>query len=119
MKGHFFIERLCTIAGEESLSEALLNRAESFALKLPLLVKDSSWLINHVARLEGEEIWFEFWGEDPRKLSIQVDQAKITYIKVWGINMETEMEDGVLKWDSMLDDLFNWLYAAESNGAKS
>jgi hypothetical protein len=55
-----------------------------------------------------EEIVFEWWS-GARKLSVYVSEKEIQYIKVWGIDINQEMEDGELSTDSKFSDLWAWL----------
>ena len=55
------------------------------------------------------EAVFEFW-QDSKKLTIYVDPlGGIHYVKVWGPDMDEEMEDGYCTDNSELLNLWTWL----------
>jgi hypothetical protein len=56
-----------------------------------------------------EEVVFEWWS-GKRKLSVYIGEKAIRYIKVWGIDINQEMEDGELSTGSKFSDLWAWLY---------
>lgn len=57
----------------------------------------------------------EWWGEAPRKLTLYFDSPAPPYfLKVWGPNLHSEMEDGDLQDNAQLQELFCWLGVAMS-----
>ena len=55
------------------------------------------------------EIVLEWWN-GKKKLTIYISQGGyLEFIKIWGANMESEMEDGLIRSESDHKDLFSWL----------
>ena len=60
---------------------------------------------------DGEDV-FEWW-KDNRKLTLYIKsgfpEPCINYIKVWGSDMDNEMEDGIISTGLGLGELRDWL----------
>jgi hypothetical protein len=69
----------------------------------------TDWITPHISSSESGVATLEWWAKD-KKLTIYADQAAPTYIKVWGADIDDEMEDGVLHNQSHLS-LWRWLFA--------
>ncbi|WP_298914730.1 hypothetical protein [uncultured Nostoc sp.] len=54
------------------------------------------------------EIVFEWWHET-KKLTIYIPGNTIEYIKVWGTDIDNEMEDGTSSSPAELTALWKWL----------
>lgn len=61
-------------------------------------------LINHV----DQEVSLEWWNAH-KKLTIYFSDATIDYIRVWGPNIKSEMEDGVIMNPFSFVALWQWL----------
>lgn len=68
----------------------------------------SSWRTPFVGSTETGEVSFEWWSGQ-RKLTIFVGAETSSYLKSWGLDLESEMEDGPLLEDSILE-LWEWLH---------
>ena len=68
---------------------------------------DGSWTRPHVSANEEGNVVFEWWRGE-RKLTIYVRSAHVAYIKVWGVDIDTEMEDGRVT-DAGFGSLWTWL----------
>lgn len=65
------------------------------------------WAPPHVSVSENEVI-LEWW-KDELKLSLYVGEQSIEFIRVWGTNIDNEMNSGVLWQDSDFASLWHWL----------
>lgn len=65
------------------------------------------WAQPHVSANEDGNVVFEWW-QGRRKLTVYVRSAHVTYIKVWGVNIDSEMEDGCVT-DKGFASLWIWL----------
>lgn len=86
-----------------------MNKVNELIDQLRSIVQDNNWkwyepLIN---RNETETL-LEWWYQG-NKLSIYVEEDLITYIKVWGADMDNEMEDGIVTTEHDLKNLWEWL----------
>jgi len=54
------------------------------------------------------------WWQGPRKLSIYCDEAEVEYLKTWGADVRTEMEDGPF---TDITPLIIWLQGDEAHAA--
>lgn len=62
---------------------------------------------NVTASAEGEVV-FE-WRQGIKNLTVYIGSGIAQYIKDWGANIDTEMEDGTINSDSMRHRLWQWL----------
>lgn len=84
-------------------------RAEAWLKAQAQLVGEDFLSALHNVSPEGEDV-YEWWSKK-RKLTIYVTPAGIeTYIKIWGPNPDTEMEDGTV---ISIVDLFKWLHGKD------
>ncbi len=67
------------------------------------------WIPPHISASESGEIVFEWWWKH-RKLTIYFGTNNIEYIKVWGPDIDNEMEMGVLSNASEFAGYWNWLF---------
>ena len=66
------------------------------------------WLQPHVmASAEGEVVLQ--WWRDPKRLTLYFSPHEATFIKSWGANIETEMEDGDAAPATNRARLWEWL----------
>jgi hypothetical protein len=70
-----------------------------------------TWVQPHVGANEVGDITFEWWNKN-RKLTLYISSNEVDYIKVWGADIDTEMEDGKLDSDIEFAALWQWLCAA-------
>jgi hypothetical protein len=68
------------------------------------------WSNPHVSANESGGIVLEWW-RDPRKLTVYVTLTDISYIRVWGDDVETEMDEGNLTAEPRLEfrAVWSWL----------
>lgn len=59
-----------------------------------------------------DEPVLEWWSSGPRKLTIHIGPTDITYVKVWGPDIEHEMEEGRMS-DTTIGELWAWLWLTE------
>lgn len=72
------------------------------------LTTGEEWSAPHVALDEDGDIMFEWWNED-KALTIYVSEDEVSYIKGWGLNIETDMEDGEATTPERRRELWDWL----------
>lgn len=65
------------------------------------------WIDPHFSSSEIGVVTLEWWF-DERKLTVYADQQETLYIKVWGADIDNEMEDGVVSEQNRLC-LWQWL----------
>lgn len=56
----------------------------------------------------NSEIVFEWWNEN-KKLTVYILGNSAKYIKVWGADIDNEMEDGLATSPTEITDLWKWL----------
>jgi len=79
--------------------DALASSAEAATLR---------WSEPHLNVSPDDEIVFEWWNAD-RKLTMYISGESAQFIKVWGANIDSEMEDGYAESSEELSALWNWL----------
>ena len=65
------------------------------------------WNAPHISATENGDVLIEWWNKN-HKLSLYVGPRKSDFIKVWGPNIESEMEEGRLLTSNVIP-LWNWL----------
>jgi hypothetical protein len=82
-------------------------------LRVLYVARESSfkaWISPHVSASEAGEVVFEWW-RGPRKLTLYFGPDDIEYIKVWGPNIDDEMESASLESARDFSALWIWLYS--------
>jgi hypothetical protein len=72
------------------------------------LTTDRGWIDPHVIADAHGNVVFEWW-EDRRKLTVYVSPETVEYVKVWGPNIFSAMEDGVVEGAEDRRVLWRWL----------
>ncbi|WP_394782176.1 hypothetical protein [Undibacterium sp.] len=90
------------VARAKILIEDVYNQVESLSYST-----GDIWFSPHISASGEGEIVFEWW-KDEFKLTIYVGSTGSEYIKVWGSDIFTQMEDGVLA-GSQFQGLWLWL----------
>lgn len=84
--------------------KALINELYEASLDLNI-----EWLQPSVTASSFGEVVFEWWNRQ-KKLTIYVGPHETDYVKVWGADIEDEMETGALSNQRVLE-LLQWLEA--------
>ena len=67
------------------------------------------WSSPHISSNETGEVVFEWWL-DKRKITMYVGDNELSYVKVWGDDMDLDMEDGLLgNWSNEFKNLWSWI----------
>jgi hypothetical protein len=84
-------------------AEKLIEKVNSIALK------NNWWWHAPLLNISVDnEIVLEWWNLG-KKITIYVKEEVIDYIKVWGADIENEMEDGSISLNDDLIDLWQWI----------
>ncbi|MEM6838752.1 MAG: hypothetical protein AAF609_18095 [Cyanobacteria bacterium P01_C01_bin.120] len=70
---------------------------------------NSQWQ-NPLVNVNDDEVVFEWWNGS-KKITIYVEYESIQYIKVWGADIDNEMEDGEINSPAKMLDLWRWLFS--------
>jgi hypothetical protein len=84
-------------------AEKLINNLRSLALK-------NNWCWSDpLLNISSEnEIVLEWWNQE-KKLTIYVFEELIDYLKVWGADMDNEMEEGAIDLEDDLTEVWQWI----------
>ena len=86
----------------------------TFSKWLPMIVdracKIGRWEMPHITCSDQGEIVCEWWQND-KKITLYFGDNEPEYIKVWGTNIHTEMESGMLTSGWGLTNLWLWLHS--------
>lgn len=69
-----------------------------------------SWTAPHITPSDAGEVVFEWW-KGQRKITLYFGDDVIEFIKVWGPNIESQMDSGELRRSEAFGVLWNWLCA--------
>ncbi len=67
------------------------------------------WSDPQVSASERGDIVLEWWS-GPHKLTLYFGSSSVEYVRVWGPNIESEMDDGPLKTRDEFEALWRWLH---------
>lgn len=70
------------------------------------------WVAPHITPSDSGEVVFEWW-KGGRKITLYFGEDTVVYIKVWGPNIDSQMDSGELKSSEGFHKLWNWLGARE------
>lgn len=73
-------------------------------------VKLGSWTSPHITMSENNEIVFEWWHGN-KKITLYFGDGEPEYIKVWGTDIDDEMDSGPVVEGWNLTSLWLWLYS--------
>lgn len=65
------------------------------------------WMSPHVSSSEDGTAVLEWWAENGKKLTVYLNEDGLEYVKVWGIQIDEEMEDGRFQADQFMN-LWGW-----------
>jgi hypothetical protein len=84
-------------------AERLIEKLHSVALM------NNLWWYDPLLNISFDnEIVLEWWNQS-KKITIYVSEEVIDYIKVWGADIDNEMEDGSISLNEDLTDLWQWI----------
>ena len=67
-----------------------------------------AWKFPNISANESGAYVLEWW-RGTKKLTIYVDSNGFEFVKVWGVNIFDEMDDGVIESDEGFKELWAWL----------
>ena len=69
---------------------------------------NNTWKPPHISTGSNGETVLEWWNED-KKLTIYMEDEKIHFVRSWGTDIHTEMQDGYLTSSNVFIGLWCWL----------
>lgn len=105
------IRLLAALPSDESFEAPgplAVERAEKWLKTVETMLCETGWRAPHVTASAGEVV-FEWW-QGSRKLIVYISpNENPTYLKVWGLDPNSEMEDGEIYAD-VFAGLWAWLH---------
>jgi hypothetical protein len=100
------------VAGaDDPVADGAVSSAISFLYStFERAIKLGSWSSPLITLSETGEVVFEWWHGN-RKITLYFGVGQAEFIKVWGTDIETEMDSGVLTDGWALTSLWLWLHA--------
>src|SRR6266540_3497746 len=81
--------------------------AENWIRRLYTQIAFGNWLNPNVTAGPEGEVVFEWWY-GAKKLTVYVSSPNVEYIKVWGTDIYTDMEDGDAEPIDTCKELWSW-----------
>lgn len=66
------------------------------------------WWSEPLVNVYGSEMVFEWW-HDTKKVTVYFSEASAEFIKVWGADIESEMEEGIVETNDQIEILWKWI----------
>jgi len=66
------------------------------------------WWSEPLVNISGSEIVFEWW-HDAKKITVYFSETNAEFIKVWGADIDNEMEEGIAETNDQIEALWKWL----------
>jgi hypothetical protein len=66
------------------------------------------WWSEPLVHISGSEIVFEWW-HDAKKVTVYFSETNAEFIKVWGADIDNEMEEGIAESNDQIEVLWKWL----------
>lgn len=90
----------------EAVRHAFLWIKDLYKDTLETLTTDNGWIAPHV--VAHGNVVFEWW-EGHKKLTVYISPKAVEYVKVWGPDMFSDMEDGDVEGAEDRRALWRWL----------
>lgn len=88
---------------------AAIARSEQWLPRFQRQVARNSWRKPHVTSSATGEVVLEWWN-GKKTLTLYIGSSSVEYLKAWGQNLETEMDEGVVS-DENVASLWRWFIA--------
>jgi hypothetical protein len=104
------INDLLTEEDKALISHRILEKANQLINKIYSIAKNRGfwWDEPLVNVTEDQEIVLEWWN-NTKKITIYISDKTIDYIKVWGADMDNEMEDDSIDLHDDFTPLWSWI----------
>lgn len=66
------------------------------------------WWSEPLVNISGSEMVFEWW-HGAKKVTVYFSETNAEFIKVWGADIDNEMEEGVAETNDQIEVLWKWL----------
>ncbi|PZV16658.1 MAG: hypothetical protein DCF21_10290 [Leptolyngbya sp.] len=66
------------------------------------------WWSEPLVNISGSEMVFEWW-HDGKKVTVYFSETNAEFIKVWGADIDNEMEEGTAETNDQIEFLWEWL----------
>jgi hypothetical protein len=104
------IRTLTSDAGTSPTEPAINSALSTLGILFGRAVKLGRWSSPHITLSENNEVVFEWWQKN-KKITFYFGDGEPEYIKVWGTNIDNEMDSGPLTDGWNLTSLWLWLYS--------
>lgn len=101
-------EGLFVVDVPDGLEQGVADRVTNLTHSLRQYSKSDAWEEPHVS-MEGSDVATLEWWRGEKKLTLFVSESQVEFLKVWGANMVSEMEEGSVGAGRSLMDLWDWL----------
>jgi len=76
--------------------------------KAVFLTAALNWKTPHITANSEGDVVFEWWHKE-HDLTLYISDLEVEYVKAWGVNIHSEMEEGCIDSINMFLDLWKWL----------
>jgi hypothetical protein len=96
---------------ENEISDAALVSATGFLKRLGMVIIGAGydWREPYLSTEDRGDVSFA-WRHNDKSLFVSVTESDVHYLRVWGPNIHTEMDEGINPTNDDLVELWRWLY---------
>jgi hypothetical protein len=105
------LKTLLSLSLQSSSSANLdtISNAVDWIIKLRRIVNlKKYWWSEPLVNISDSEFIFEWW-HDKKKITVYFSEVNAEFIKVWGADIDREMEEGVAETNEQIEALWKWL----------
>jgi hypothetical protein len=66
------------------------------------------WWSEPLVNISDSELIFEWW-RGAKKITVYFSETNAEFIKVWGADIDNEMEEGIAETNDQIEDLWKWI----------
>lgn len=104
------VQKVLELQGVHDIDSTFVSESLGFINTIDAL-RNKFELVNYppsISYNDFNELVYEWWGRN-KKLTIYHAANSFSFVKAWGTNIHTDMQDGVIESQAYLKDLLIWM----------
>lgn len=98
-----------SLQSSNAISLNTMLKAVNWTIELRKIVSlRKYWWSEPLVNISDSELVFEWW-HDGKKITVYFSETDAEFIKVWGADIDNEMEEGIAETNDQIESLWKWL----------